>query len=142
MNRPVAVLYDDTPGNPSNNIYAQLDQTKVTPLTARIPSDLGNVSLPASANGFMLLPNAMFFNHCDDVVKIVDGKQSASGGPLPIYYPEREYKQAHKNPNGVTVIGHHVALTYRLAAIFVDSILTGGLQIPLPALAGAIPDQY
>jgi hypothetical protein len=142
LNAPVAVLFDDTPGSPSNNIYSQLDQTKVTPLTARAPGDLAKVSLPAGANGFMLLPNAMFYNHCDDVVKIVDGKKQANGGPLPIYYPEREYKQAHKNKNGVTVLGHHVALTYRLAATFVDSILNGDLQIPLPMPTGAIPDQH
>ena len=143
LNAPVAVLYDDTPGNPSNNIYGQLDQTKVKPLTARIPGDLGNVNLPADANGFMLLPNAMFYNNCDKVVKIVEGKTLPGGGPLPVYYPEREYKQAHKKPAaGVTVLGHHVALTYRLAATFVDSILSGDLQIPLPELAGAIPDQF
>jgi hypothetical protein len=141
LKAPVAVLYDDTPGNPSNNIYGQLDQTKVTPLTARTPGDLAKVTLPAGTNGFMLLPNAMFYNHCDAVVKIVDGKTVTGGGPLPIYYPEREYKQAHKNKSGVTVLGHHVALTYRLAATFVESILGGDLQIPLPALAGAIPDQ-
>jgi hypothetical protein len=81
MNAPVAVLFDDTPGSPSNNVYSQLDQTKVIPLTARTPSDLTKVSLPAGVNGFMLLPNAMFFNHCDDVVKIVDGKTLAGGGP-------------------------------------------------------------
>jgi hypothetical protein len=139
MNGPVAVLFDDTPGSPSNNVYSQLDQTKVIPLTARTPSDLTKVTLPAGVNGFMLLPNAMFYNNCDDVVKIVDGKL-AGGGPLPIYYPEREYKAAHKHKNGVTVLGHHVALTYRLAATFVDSILGGDLQIPLPMPTGAIPD--
>jgi hypothetical protein len=140
MNAPVAVLFDDTPGSPSNNVYSQLDQTKVIPLTARTPSDLTKVNLPAGVNGFMLLPNAMFFNHCDDVVKIVDGKTLAGGGPLPIYYPEREYKAAHQHKNGVTVLGHHVSLTYRLAATFVDSILNGDLQIPLPAPTGTIPD--
>jgi hypothetical protein len=141
-NAPVAVLYDDTPGNPSNNIYGLLDPLKVTPLTARTPGDLAKVSLPAGTNGFLLLPNAMFYNHCDDVVEIVDGKTAAGGGPLPIYYPEREYKQAHKIKSGVKVLGHHVAFTYRLAATYVDSILSGDLQIPLPELAGAIPDQF
>lgn len=140
LNAPVAVLFDDTPGSPSNNVYSQLDQTKVIPLTARTPSDLTKVSLPAGVNGFMLLPNAMFFNHCDDVVKIVDGKTLAGGGPLPIYYPEREYKKAHQHPNGVKVLGHHVSMTYRLAATYVDSILNGDLQIPLPAPTCAIPD--
>jgi hypothetical protein len=62
------------------------------------------------------------------------------GGPLPIYYPEREYKKAHQHPNGVKVLGHHVSMTYRLAATYVDSILNGDLQIPLPAPTGAIPD--
>jgi hypothetical protein len=142
-NAPVAVLYDDTPGNPSNAIYGLLDPLKVTPLPARTPGDLAKVTLPAGTNGFMLLPNAMFYNHCDDVVKIVDGKTAAVGGPLPIYYPEREYKQAHKiSKSGVKVLGHHVAFTYRLAATYVDSILNGDLQIPLPELAGAIPDQF
>jgi hypothetical protein len=142
LNAPVAVLYDDTPGNPSNNIYGLLNQTKVTALTAKTPDDLAKVTLPAGTNGFMLLPNAMFYNHCDDVVKIVDGKTVAGGGPLPIYYPEREYKLAHKNKSGVKVLGHHVALTYRLAATYVDSTLNGDLQIPLPELAVAIPDQF
>jgi hypothetical protein len=141
MNRPVAVLFDDTPGGPSNNVYSQLDQTKVTPLTARNPSALKTISLPAGVNGFMLLPNAMFYNHCDDVVKIVDGKTLPGGGPLPIYYPESEYWAAHKNKNWVKVLGHHVSLTYRLAATFVDSILSGDLQIPLPEPTGAVPDK-
>ncbi|MBV8746788.1 MAG: hypothetical protein JO134_17255 [Xanthobacteraceae bacterium] len=141
MNGPVAVLFDDTPGNPSNNVYSQLDQTKIIPLTARSPGALKTVKLPSGVNGFMLLPNAMFYNHCDDVVKIVDGKTASGGGPLPIYYPETEYWAEHKNKNGVNVLGHHVSLTYRMAATFVDSILNGDVQIPLPPLAGAIPDQ-
>ena len=141
MSGPVAVLFDDTPGSPSNNVYSQLDQTKVIPLTARSPDALKTVKLPPGVKGFMLLPNAMFYNHCDDVVKIVDGKTLPGGGPLPIYYPESEYWTEHKNTNGVKVLGHHVSLTYRLAATFVESIVNGDIQIPLPALAGAIPDQ-
>ena len=141
LNAPVAVLFDDTPGSPSNNVYSQLDKTKVIPLQARIPSDLTKVSLPAGVNGFMLLPNAMFFNHCDDVVKIVDGKTLAGGGPLPIYYPEREYKKAQTDTTHVKVYGYNIPLTYRLAAQYVDKILDGATVAQLGGFLDAVPDR-
>jgi hypothetical protein len=148
LSTPVAVLYDDTPPATtlSNIIYAALQAAApaagkaLMPLTARTPAVLQTLNLPAGANSFMLIPNAMYYNNCYDVANIVDGRQKADGTPLPIYYPEREYKNAHRTTNGVTVLGHNVPLTYRLAAIYVDSILDGSLTT-LPAFIEATPDQ-
>jgi hypothetical protein len=148
---PVVVLYDDTPDtpavpNPSNYIYGQLAGSGRTlrPVTARTPAALKSLN-PApltGANGFMLLPNAMFYNHCDDIANFVDGKTAADGTPLPIYYPEREYKKAHSNRHGVKVLGSSVPDTYRLAARYVDRILDGTLTVGhLPAFVDALPDK-
>ena len=70
----------------------------------------------------MLLPNAMFFNHCDDVVKIVDGKTLAGGGPLPIYYPEREYRKAHRTQKNSVLV---TTFPDTIACVTYDSILNG-----------------
>jgi hypothetical protein len=145
---PVVVLYDDTPdpNNPSNYIYSQLPAAKLAPpITARTPLALKHLS-PAKllgANGFMLIPNAMFYNHCDDIANFVDGKKAADGiTPLPIFYPEHEYKDAHTTKTGVRVLGHHARLTYRNAAVYVDDILSGGMDITtLPPIGDAVPDQ-
>jgi hypothetical protein len=149
---PVVVLYDNTPDtaavkNPSNYIWGQLVGARPTlrPLTAQKPADLKSLDPTklTGANGFMLLPNAMFYNHCDDIAKYVDGKTATNGAALPIYYPEREYKKAHSNINGVKVLGHNVPLTYRMAARYVDRILDGTLTVGAaawPSFGEALPD--
>jgi hypothetical protein len=151
LNGQVLVLYDDTPDtptvkNPSNAIYSALDASKKNPLGAQTPAALNSLD-PAKLvgmSGFMILPNAMFYRYSGRVVKYVDGKKKPDGTtPLPIYYPEREYKNAHLNKANVSVLGHSVLITYRLAAHYVNNILTGYWSIAkgnLPTLQEAVQD--
>jgi hypothetical protein len=145
----VTVLYDDTAGTPSLGVYNSLfayNQAKlpaarsaITPLPARTPHDLKNLPAIATA-GFMLIPNAMYYNHCDDIAAYVDGKK-VGGIAVSVYYPEREYKKAHTDTTNVKVYGYNITLTYRLAAQTADRILDGSLVPPLPALVPAVVDQ-
>jgi hypothetical protein len=151
LNSPVAVLYDNTGPSTTlpNTIYAALqvaataaDKT-LRPVPASTPS---GHTLPAGVNGFMLIPNAAYFKHCGDVVKIVDGKKKADNTTaLQIYYPEREYKNAHTNKASVTVLGHNVSLTYSLAAQYVNNILTGYWSVAqgnLPQVQEGVQDYF
>ena len=141
MSGPVLVLYDNTAGSPSNAIYSALDQTRVQPLTAQTPADLNNLN-PAKLvgmNGFMIMPNAWFYKYGNRIVHYVDGKTKGDGTPLPIYYPEREYKNAHQHKARVSVLGHSVLITYRVAAYYVNNILTG-YWTNLPAFQEAVQD--
>lgn len=157
LNKPVVVLYDDTPdaANPSIEFYNKLkawddanDKKLGTPLTAQKPEDLTKLGADKlkDANGFMLIPNAMFYNHCGDIADFLDDKTSADGKtPLPIIYPEREYKDAHNRTDkddNIKVHGHHAKFTYRIAAMYVDSILSGDASKKLPPIMDAMPDEY
>jgi hypothetical protein len=141
MSGPVLVLYDNSSGSPSNNIYSQLDQTKVRPLTAQTADDLNNLDPTKlnGINGFMILPNAWFYRYDARIVHYVDGKKKGDGTPLPIYYPEREYKNAHNTKTRVSVLGHSVLITYCLAAHYVNNILTG-YWTTLPGFQEAVQD--
>jgi hypothetical protein len=144
----VTVLYDDTQNTPSlknfndlvtyNNAHAQ---KAITQLKARTPGDLKTLDPTKLMNGFMLIPNAMYYNHCDDIAAYVDGK-TPNGNPLYVYYPEREYKKAHNNDtSNVKVYGYNIPLTYRRAAQLVDQILDGSMVIPLPPIIDGVLDQ-
>ena len=85
----------------------------------------------------MLIPNTMFYNRCSEITDLVDQSK------VPAIYPEREYKKAHKKRAGIAVHGHHVPLTYRLAAHYVDSILDGTLTVKnLPKFKEAVTDKF
>ena len=88
----------------------------------------------------MLIPNAMFYNHCDDIAAYVDG-QSVGGTPVSVFYPEREYKKAHTHTATVKVWGYNIPLTYRLAAQYVDKILDGATVAQLGGFLDAVPDR-
>jgi hypothetical protein len=152
LDSPVAVLHDNS--TLSQGIYAALVAAKgaktLTPLTASTKDALNTVTLPTDAtapNGFMLIPNAMFFKHRADVIKIVNDKKKASDmtTPLPIYYPERPYKKDHVQKVGVNVIGHDVLLSYRLAAHYANNCFTGYWKVTdknLPKIQEAVQDSY
>ena len=93
--------------------------------------------------GFMLIPNAMYYNHCDDIAAYVEGK-TTGGAFVSVYYPEREYKKAHSDATYIAtyvkVYGFNIPLTYRRAAQYVDQILDGSLFPPFPAFDSAVPD--
>jgi hypothetical protein len=60
----------------------------------------------------------MYYNHCADIRAVVE----KSG--VPAFYPEREYLgYTHPIKKGVRVHGHHIPITYRHTANYVDSIL-------------------
>ena len=97
----VTVLYDDTAGTPSLVVYNDLvaynqaklpaARTAITAVQAKTPHDLKNLPAIATA-GFMLIPNAMYYNHCDDIAAYVDGKK-VGGTAVSVYYPEREIRR-------------------------------------------------
>jgi hypothetical protein len=90
----------------------------------------------------MIMPNALYYNYCKDVVAYVDGKQ-VNGRPVEIYYPEREYYDEHHVKTGVHVHVHKIADTYREATRCVDKILNCTWTVHnLPAFQQAIPDPY
>ena len=140
-NNEVTVLYDST-NTPSKAAWKALQsyakQTypnlKVTP---RDVQDLGKLK-PSHINGsFMLIPSTMFYNRCDEIADLVDQSK------VPAIYTEREYKKAHKKTAAIAVHGHHVPLTYRLAAHYVDSILDGTLTVKnLPEFKEAVTDKH
>ena len=80
----VTVLYDDTQNSASlglyndlvayNNLKLPATQRTITALAKSTPKDLrGLADLPDIATpGFMLIPSAMYFNHCDDIAAYVD----------------------------------------------------------------------
>jgi hypothetical protein len=139
----ITVLYDDTPNTPSLAVYNDLvayNRTliapkDITPLTARTPHALRTLDQDLLKAGFMLIPNAMFYNHCDDIADYVDGKN------VSVYYPEREYKKAHTHPANVKVYGYNIQLTYRLAAQYVDKILDGSTVAQLGGFLDAVTDR-
>jgi hypothetical protein len=152
MSSPVAVLYDNSGASTtiSNTIYAELDRQKgaktLSPFYAVTAADLRTATLPNDANSFMLIPNAIYFKHRADLIKIVDNKKKHSDGTaLPIYYPECEYKNAHTiTKTGVNVLGHAVLVSYRLAAHYANNCFTGYWSVAsprnLPAIQPAVED--
>ena len=141
----IAVLYDPT-NTPSATTYTAITTPGLTPfipanrlipLQATTYSDIRGLNLGA-ANGFMLLPNATYYEYFKDIVRLVDGNVAT------IYYPEREYKRQHRNrTTGVHVHGHSIPLAYRRAALYVDSISSGEYVVGTPSfppLTEAITD--
>jgi hypothetical protein len=141
----IAVLYDNTAGSLSLDTFTKITTAGATPY---IPAGQ-LVSCPAStdtqiqnsnlggADGFMLIPNATYYEYYKDVVKLVDGQVTW------IYYPEREYKRWHLNTNGVHVHGHSIPLAFRQAAWYADSITSGDWVVggaSFPKLMDALTD--
>jgi hypothetical protein len=139
----IAVVYDSTnppslnTWNTLSTVYRNLlpvDKADPTTLTA---SDLKD-SAGHSANGVVLISNAVYYKHAQDIVGVLDGLT-----PMPtIYYPEREFKGKHTKKTTVHVHGHNIPLTYRLAAWYTASILNGDwAPTSLPDFKNAITDQ-
>ena len=131
----VAIMYDPT----NNDVYNQLDKSnkQISRLYATVPNDLTTLdgSKLTAGGGFMIIPNAMYYNFFDDIAKFVDNK-----GLSVIYFPEQEYKQVMTNQTGVWVHGHDIQSTFRRAANYVDQILKGTLTT-LPAFQEAVTYQ-
>ncbi|MGB8489163.1 MAG: hypothetical protein WCD67_23080 [Xanthobacteraceae bacterium] len=131
----ITVLYDDT--NPPsvavfNKLNANVPMGKtLKPLKISDPKKFG--PQPAM-DGFMVIPNAMYYSHSAAIAAMVDGNANE------IYYPEREYKNAHRKKNNVSVHGHHIQNTFRQAAGYVNRILLGATIAQLPSFDNAVND--
>lgn len=106
---------------------------------------LGDLDEMKLTDGFMIIPNATFYNKPEVIAGFVDGKKGKNTHqPMQIFYPHREFKKKHHTLAGVKVLGHNVTLTYRLAASYVDNILTTGPNFDmhnLPQFKPAIADE-
>jgi hypothetical protein len=123
----ITVLYDVT-NDPSKQIFKDLKdpQHKIQPLVISNPGQFATHTV--ATDGFMLIPNAMYFSHRAGVLGMVDNDNVKS-----IYFPEREYKQvaSAKTQGKSRVHGHDLPATFRDAADIVASILNNPGQ-PLP----------
>jgi len=135
----ITVLLDDT-----NEISVQIwnDLTGVTQSPPLSPVPIGQnhiIPLPVDDPGlidkqtvatpcFMVIPNAMFYLHCKDIVAMVDASVAVQW----VCYPEREYKDASTSTTQtITVYGHDIPGTFQDAADIVKFILKGK---PLPPI--------
>jgi hypothetical protein len=138
----ITVLYDHTnyPTNPPPILTALLAfATTLNPPPTIIQLDMQDVTsikpTNIQGNGFMLLPNADFYENCKVIAKAVEK------AGVPAVYPEREYKKAHQNKTNIKVRGHSIQLTFRRAAYFVDSLLDDPSFINSLKFQEAIPDE-
>jgi hypothetical protein len=141
----IAVLYDNTAGSLSLDTFTKITTPGATPyipaanlqpLPAKTQNDIQTSNLNG-ADGFMLIPNAIYYKYFKDVANLVNGKVAT------IYYPEREYKRWHANPNGVHVRGHDIPSAFRRAAWYADSITSGDWVVgtaSFPPLMDALTD--
>jgi len=133
----VTVLYDDTNDASIeivNNLTAVSGKTvHLLPIHDRSKFAQQNVT----TDGFLVIPNAMYYDHCAEIVAMVDNNASVRA----IYYPEREYKAISGNQGKVKVYGHHIQNTFRKAADLVCTIVSPGFKISaLPPVADADVD--
>jgi hypothetical protein len=134
----ITILWDDT-NPPSSDIRNGLS------LNGKVPHDL-KISSPGGLNnedgtkfkkGFMLIPNAMYFDCVTQVAQMVE----RHGVVNKIYYPEVQFKNAH-SPGWqakCTVKGHDIPGTFVEAADLAYDILSGKYTgKPLPGFSEAI----
>jgi len=74
------------------------------------------------ADGVVVLPDAVFWNHRRQIVALVSRTR------LPAIYPEREYA----DDGGLMAYGANVPENFRKAATYVDRILKGASPASLP----------
>ncbi len=137
MPKETTVLYD--PNNvPSCKIFqnvkdaAKPKSINLTELKITDPGDFNEDNKPET-EGFMLIPNAMFYYYCTEIAGMVDDNTDVKL----VYYPEREYKDAHKkHKNKAKVHGHAIPEIFRAAADLVSDILHDKYAI------GELPPMY
>jgi hypothetical protein len=140
INTPAAVLYDSK-NDPGGTVLSSLTTYAAAKTfnLVDIAGNMGNLTVQAlqtpnagnmPSTSFMLIPNALFYDQCDHIANKVEqaGLQNA-------IYPERECKNAHSNKTGKRLHGHKVALTFGLAAYYVDNLLND------PTCIGTLPWQ-
>jgi hypothetical protein len=147
----IGVLYDANNGLSTLALNAlQALAPKLSPAPGIVPintnGDVHNFTVASLQNpagqpctGFMLLPNAQFYEARRYIAHtVVEG----AGSPVQFsIYPEREYKKEHNNKHNKFVHGHHIPLTFRRAALYVDSLLDGTVTIANLAPQEATSDE-
>jgi hypothetical protein len=138
---PVTVMYDPDANNEATQkvLKALLAADPgIAPLPIQpdqISTKLATASLKA---GFMLIPNAGYYQNSQAIAAKVDGDNSVKMA----YYPEIEYWRAHQNRRKIAnVHGHNVSLTFRLAASWANNLVNNywGLA-DLPDFAEALTE--
>jgi len=131
----ITVLYDDS-NEPSHAIFTNLQdpQKKVSPLNIGDPADFATYTV--ATDGFMLIPNAMYFKHRKHIVAMLDNDNVKA-----VYFPEREYKMESSaaTQGKARIHGHDLPATFRAAADIVAAILSHPKK-SLPSLKEGIKD--
>jgi hypothetical protein len=84
---------------------------------------------------FMVIPNAMYYQHCADIAKMVDASPNVKW----VYYPEREYKDAIKTTGqNRQVHGHDIPGTFQDAADVVNGVLNGTYSLTPGTPVGSV----
>ncbi len=107
---------EGTAGAMGLRIVARVEPDTPEALRALTPSVF------AEATGMTVLPDAMFWNHRQAIIALVDAAR------LPAIYPEREYA----DDGGLMAYGPSVPDNFRRAAGYVDRILKGAKPGDLP----------
>jgi hypothetical protein len=141
--KDVTVLYDSDPANTVTKTI--LDRLlKIDKDINQLPTALADTSDLTAADlktgGFMLIPNAVFFEHAGVIADAVDNSTQVKIA----YYPEFEYWNKSKHKAKANYSGFNVPLTYRLAASWVNNFLNGTWTLDtMPTeFAQAIPTPY
>jgi hypothetical protein len=112
----------------------------ITQLGKTVANIQGLTAAELSTGGFMLIPNAFFFEYASVIAGAVDNSNQV----MMAYYPEFEYWRHQQNKGKANVSGYNVPLTYRLAASWVNNLLSGYWNLgSMPQqFADAIPEPY
>jgi hypothetical protein len=133
-NWTVTVLYNDW-NTHSASVFSSLAAPGNVTIAALPIHDPAGLVRPAGAiDGFMVIPDAMFYRYHRKIVAMVEHKAAK------VCYPERQFKNAHENKANVNVYGRHVPATFRLAAGYVNRILNGATVASLGGFKDAIED--
>jgi hypothetical protein len=135
----VTLLWDkDKDNQASQDVYKEL--IKIVPAKDLNQLTLPELSADKITEGFMLIPNATYYENSDLIARVVD----LSTHVKEAYYPEIEYWRFHKQKQKAKVHGHSVELTYRQAANWVDYLLKEIWSIDdgLPQFTPAITEDY
>jgi hypothetical protein len=78
--------------------------------------------------GVMVIPNAMYYKHCQDVADMLDRNMDAIKW---VYYPERQFKNKHQQGHRpkVKVDGHDIQAAFSAAADYVFRILQKTMDV-------------
>src|SRR5262249_50561839 len=100
---------------------------------------LDTLAAGSITDGFMMIPNATFYENCTTIAGVVDLSKNVKEA----YYPEIEYWRAHRKKDIVQIHGNSVELTYRQAANWVNNLLNKSWAgLPVPSFVPAVPEDY